>query len=279
MQVQRVPALIIPLLLAATGACPAAAASDTPLPDAAKTGDRAAVSRLLQAGVDVDGPEMDGTTALHWAVYRDDADLAVTLIDAGADANVVNRNGATPLTLACTNSNPDMVDRLLAAGADANLAPTGEPPLMSCARTGQAGAVRALRAAGADIDAADGWRGQTPLMWAAAENHVAVMNVLLEGGADIDAFSTGQFTALMFAVRQDARDAVRLLIDAGANVNLVAPEEQAGGARRRRNPVGLHLASDEGVITILYLYFWRESAINLGWLMNAHIPQTILVTS
>ena len=41
----------------------------------------------------------------------------------------------------------------------------------------------------------------------------------------------------------------------------------------------LHLASDEGVITILYLYFWRESAINLGWLMNAHIPQTILVTS
>ena len=43
--------------------------------------------------------------------------------------------------------------------------------------------------------------------------------------------------------------------------------------------VRLHLASDEGVITILYLYFWRESAINLGWLMNAHIPQTILVTS
>ena len=45
------------------------------------------------------------------------------------------------------------------------------------------------------------------------------------------------------------------------------------------NTTGLHLASDEGVITILYLYFWRESAINLGWLMNAHIPQTILVTS
>ena len=42
---------------------------------------------------------------------------------------------------------------------------------------------------------------------------------------------------------------------------------------------GLHLASDEGVITMLYLYFWRESAINLGWLMNVHIPRTILVTS
>ena len=51
-------------------------------------------------------------------------------------------------------------------------------------------------------------------------------------------------------------------------------EQRTGG-----NIYGLHLASDEGVITILYLYFWRESAINLGWLMNAHIPQTILVTS
>ena len=49
--------------------------------------------------------------------------------------------------------------------------------------------------------------------------------------------------------------------------------------RPQVNADGLHLASDDGVITILYLYFWRESAINLGWLMNAHIPRTILVTS
>ena len=98
MQVQRVPALLIsllPLLLVATGAGPAAAASDTPLPDAAKTGDHAAVSRLLEAGIDVDAPESDGTTALHWAVYRDDAELAVTLIDAGADANVVRGSTST----------------------------------------------------------------------------------------------------------------------------------------------------------------------------------------
>ena len=55
----------------------------------------------------------------------------------------------------------------------------------------------------------------------------------------------------------------------------VGESGKAGGGYQER----LHLASDEGVITILYLYFWRESAINLGWLMNAHIPQTILVTS
>ena len=42
---------------------------------------------------------------------------------------------------------------------------------------------------------------------------------------------------------------------------------------------GLHLASDEGVTTILYLYFWRESAINLAWPMNAHMPSTTTVTN
>ena len=43
--------------------------------------------------------------------------------------------------------------------------------------------------------------------------------------------------------------------------------------------ISLHLASDEGVITILYLYFWRESAINLAWPMNAHMPSTTTVTN
>jgi ankyrin repeat protein len=49
---------------------------------------------------------------------------------------------------------------------------------------------------------------------------------LLAGGAEVDAKSTGNFTALMFAVRQDAREAARLLIAAGANVNIAGPNGQ-----------------------------------------------------
>ncbi len=240
MQIYRSLASWLSLLFIVAGIGLAAAERDAPLPDAAQALDRDVVARLLGEGADVNMAAVDGTTALHWSVYHDDVELTSMLLDAGADTDAVNRNGATPLTLACTNSNPEMVTRLLAAGADANRAPTGEPPLLTCARTGQVGAVRALRAAGADIDAVDDWRGQTPLMWAAAENHVAVMNVLLEGGARVDAFSKGQFTALMFAVRQDARDAVRLLIAAGADVNLVAPSDQG---QISRNPVAGSLVS------------------------------------
>lgn len=215
----------VPVALAAASL--GAGGPDTRLPGAARAGDRKALDGLLTAGAAVNTTETDGTTALHWAVYRDDAVMTARLIDAGANVNVANRNGATPLTLACANGGAAIVERLLAAGADANAAPSGAPPLATCAGSGADAAVRALMASGADVNAADNWRGQTALMWAAAENHTAIIKVLLEGGAKVDARSKGDFTALMFAVRQDARDAARLLIKADADVNFTAPSSQS----------------------------------------------------
>ncbi|MCE2541751.1 MAG: ankyrin repeat domain-containing protein [Acidobacteria bacterium] len=221
------------LLLSLAGAGLGANEPDSRLPELARAGDRAAVSGLLQQdGVDVDAAQVDGTTALHWAAYGDDAGLAAMLLDAGADADPVNRNGSTPLALACANAGTAVVAQLLDAGADPHLAPTGEPPILTCARTGSVAAVRALLAHGADIDAVDAWRGQTPLMWAAAENHVPVMRLLLETGAAVDVPSTGGFTALMFAVRQDARDALRLLVEAAAEVDVRIPDPAAQAAGR-----------------------------------------------
>ncbi len=218
---------VLCLAPAAVSLAAPAGADDARLPDAARTGDHAVVARLLAGSVDVDAAAVDGTTALHWAVYREDAELVRLLLDARANTDAVNRNGATPLGLACASARAALVTALLDAGADPGLAPTGEAPLLTCARTGAVAAVRALLSRGADIDAADTWRGQTPLMWAAAENHVPILNVLLEGGASVDAASAGGFTALMFAVRQDARDAARLLLAAGADVDARAPNGQS----------------------------------------------------
>ena len=185
----RLTPLPVLLVLSLASAGLQANEPDSRLPELARAGDRAAVSRLLQQdGVDVDATQVDGTTALHWAAYGDDAELAELLLDAGADPDAVNRNGSTPLALACANAGTAVVARLLDAGADPRLAPTGEPPILTCARTGRAAAVRALLADGADIDAVDAWRGQNALMWAAAENHVPVMGLLLEAGAAVDAY-------------------------------------------------------------------------------------------
>jgi ankyrin repeat protein len=134
----------------------------------------------------------DGSTPLHWAVYRDELPKVTELLRAGADAKAVTRYGVTPLSLACTNGNAAMIELLLKAGADANAAlPGGETALMTAARTGNADAVLALVRHGANVNAKEPGRGQTALMWAAAEGHAAAVKVLLENGADMHARSQG----------------------------------------------------------------------------------------
>ena len=181
---------------------------------------------LLKQQVDVNAAEADGTTALHWAVHRDNLETVDLLLTAGANARAVNRYGVTPLNLAATNGNAAVVERLLKAGADANAAlPEGETALMTAARSGNVAAVKVLLAHGADVNAKEAWKGQTPLMWAAAENHAAVARVLIEAGADIKARSKGGvFTPFLFAVRGGQIDAARVLIDAGADVNETLPD-------------------------------------------------------
>ena len=65
--------------------------------DAAMKGDRAGLRTLVQQKADVNAPQVDGATALHWAVYRDDLEMADLLIRSGAGVNAVNREGVTPL--------------------------------------------------------------------------------------------------------------------------------------------------------------------------------------
>src|ERR1043166_675050 len=81
----------------------AAAGPRPALIDAAKNVDRGAVRALLKQGANVNAAAADGTTALHWASYRDDVETADLLIGAGAKVNAANDLGATPLWAACQN--------------------------------------------------------------------------------------------------------------------------------------------------------------------------------
>ena len=76
----------------------------SPHVDAVKSGDRAAALALIDRRVDVNAPEADGTTALHWAVHQNDLELADRLIRAGAKVNAKNDYGATPMSEAAAGS-------------------------------------------------------------------------------------------------------------------------------------------------------------------------------
>src|ERR1700681_4476073 len=119
------------------------AAEKPTLADAVEQRDRALVRTLLEAGADVNAAQVDGMTALHWAVYNDDAETAGRLVRSGANVNAANRYGVPPLSLASTNGNADLVKLLLEAGANANASlPGGETVLMTAARAGNPEAVK-----------------------------------------------------------------------------------------------------------------------------------------
>ena len=184
-------AVLAALLFA--GACSvihgtALAASD--VADAAMHDDAASVVKLIAAKADVNAPQPDGSTALHWAAYHGDVKLTGALLRAHANPGAVMETGMTPLSLACESGNADLVKELLKAGADPNQTlANGETPLMMAARTGRIPVIEALLAKGARVDEKEKLRGTTALMWAAASSNTDAVRLLISKGADVSARS------------------------------------------------------------------------------------------
>jgi len=152
---------------------------------AAERGDLAGVRDLIVKKADVNAAQPDGATALHWAVYRNDAVMTDALLRAGAKATITNKDGISPLYMASLYGNPVIVNALIKGGADAkSKGPNGETMLMLAARNGNPDVVKALIAAGADVNAKEPVRGTTAMMWAVEQKHPAAVKALLDGHAD-----------------------------------------------------------------------------------------------
>ncbi|HET9269069.1 MAG TPA: ankyrin repeat domain-containing protein, partial [Vicinamibacterales bacterium] len=246
----RIATFCLGILLAGTIASHAATAD---VADAAMRGDREGVRAAIARRADVNQPQIDGSTALHWAAERGDVEMVDLLLRAGAKVMARTREGVLPLQLAAITGSAPMIDRLLKAGADPNapLTPAGDTAVMMAARTGATGALRVLTEAGADVNAKETWGGTTALMWAVSEGHGDAVKLLLGAGADVNArsnyvaaangrgfegrtpvanraepkteeFASGWLTPLMLASREGDEALVRMLVDAGADVNAVA---------------------------------------------------------
>lgn len=232
----------------------------TPLALAAINGNADVIEALLGAGADPNTTGSDGETVLMLASRTGRPEAVGLLVARGAD---VNRRetwlGETALMWAAAENNAEAVSVLAGHGADLDARSTtpefpevkvdlatmvttalprgGLTALLLAARQGAGDAVRALAAAGADLNAADP-DGTTPLIMAIINAHYDVAGILIDEGADLNRGDATGMTPLYAAIdmehfeglinRPPARpsgrlvpaDVVQLLLDRGGDPNL-----------------------------------------------------------
>lgn len=149
------------------------------------------------------------------AVQRDDARTVQALLQRGFDPNTRDPKGQHGLFLALREPSPKVARALIdwpKTDVEARSA-EDESPLMMAALKGQLELARLLIARGADVNK-PGW---APLHYAATHGHLALMQLLLDEHAYIDAESPNGSTPLMMAAHYGSREAVQLLLEAGAD--------------------------------------------------------------
>jgi ankyrin repeat protein len=241
--------IVIALIAIVFVAAPRADVTPSPIADAAMQGDVAAVRASIQRGADVNTPQGDGMTALHWAAERGDQTLAAMLLKAGANPAAVTRlGGYTPLHIAAKGGRHSVIRLLLdtkVAKAEINaMTTTGAAALHFAAASGDSETIALLVDHGADVNVRESEWGQTPLMFAAALGRTDAVKALLARKADPRI--TAKVVNISERNRQDAvesrdRNARVAAIQrerAAANAakgNAAAPAAAGRGARGRGN--------------------------------------------
>jgi ankyrin repeat protein len=136
----------------------------------------------------------------------------------GFDPNTVGANGNTGLMLAIQESSFKVANLLLSLnGIKVEVRNAAdESPLMLAAIKGELNLCKLLLKKGADVNK-PGWAA---LHYAASGGHVDIIRWLLDENAYIDAASPNRTTPLMMAARYGSDDAVKALLQAGADANL-----------------------------------------------------------
>jgi len=139
----------------------------------------AAVRSALDSGMEVDGTDENGRTALMMAAFDGYTDVVKLLLEHGADVHRMDPEGRTALMFAATGPFPETVDLLLEYGASVDRADTVESwtALMFAAGEGQLAVAELLLRYGADPKIKDA-DGDSAIDHARARGHSAVVRLL-----------------------------------------------------------------------------------------------------
>nr|XP_023016292.1 uncharacterized protein LOC111505674 [Leptinotarsa decemlineata] len=199
-----------------------------------------------------DGPTPDGMEALEWDMEvsethfsPDDNSLegdvnnmykwyanilnrtSIMLESPDRDVTRLDRHGQSVLHYAVNSGNIDMVEYLMSIfGKELSIYQNDAccfSPLHMAAANEDCEMVRWLLKKGATVNAVGGRHRQSALHVAARGAYLGVMRILIEAGADINVVDLDEHSPLTLAVRNGNPETVRYLIKKGARVNHEEP--------------------------------------------------------
>lgn len=233
---------------------------------AVRGGHQETVRALLAAGADAKAlmrsAKAPRVSPLSLALLNGHFDLAIALVDAGADPNDV-RTGFTPLHMIAGVRKPDSSDM------------SDPAPATGAGRLSSAGAIRELVKRGANVNfrlakgspkqtntsSSVGTEGATPFLFAADRGDVPLMRLLMKLGADPLLPNADGTNPLLAAAgvgtnepqeeageESEAVEAVKLLLDLGADVNAVDKNGDTAmhGAAYNISPLVVKLLAERG---------------------------------
>lgn len=198
------------------------------LDEACRQGQLEICRMLLAAGADVHMKNAYGIRPFFTAVQHGHVDIACLLAASGADINGQAQDGATPLFEACKNGHDDAVDMLISLKANANRCTrSGLLSLHVAVQNNHMRIVSMLIPVSSRLTVQS--CGISPLHIAAEKNRDDILELLIESGFDVNAVLSEEHsrrypdrrrTPLYFSVYNGNLEAAKMLLEAGANVNL-----------------------------------------------------------
>ena len=144
------------------------------------------ITLLHIKGVDLDGRDRTGQTALHYASLEGKLDVVQDLLALGANPAIEDNNGRTPLAIARQSGQPLVASVLKGEIIDQEIDPSlmldaGVTPIWLLAKMGRSDIVKqAITAGRSDIDEKEPGTDRTAIHFAAVEDHVETLRLLLE---------------------------------------------------------------------------------------------------
>ena len=193
---------------------------DTPLHIAVKNGQEEATKVLLKYGANVNEKGDNNSTPLHLASLYGHSNIMKILIENKADVHAKNKYDRSPLHYAAEKKTPDAINFLIKHGAKIeDKDEDGNTPLFNAVMYGHNSTIQSLvKEHKANIHAKNK-DGNTPLHCAVINDVPEAIKTLVELGADLNAKGYHDYTPLHYAVKNDHYEIVWILLKNGAEAN------------------------------------------------------------